>query len=158
MSLAEFSKNIMIVGTSDSNKTKSITFRTACSCGSLEHDVMIDVEFDKEYSTVDMVFYKNVSVRSYTHKEYKFTNVIREALQFLKFKSSYIDTITWDIRHVEYFFDWIRDIKRRIVLAFKLIGTGVIEMDEGFVFKDEDHVRSFVKAIEEGLCFVKESE
>ena len=38
----------------------SVTYRAACSCGSHEHDVSIDIEIDKEFKIVSLCFYKKL--------------------------------------------------------------------------------------------------
>lgn len=46
-------------------------------------------------------------------------------------------------------------IWRRIKTSLKILFTGYIEVEESFVLQGEEHINSFIKALEEGKKFVK---
>jgi len=133
----------------------SVTYRTCCACGDFEHDVTIDFEFDKKWNLADMVFYKKVSVRSYTSGNYEFRPFVKEVLKFVRLKESYIDTIDWGLVGFESFLDRVKDYTKRVKLAFRILFTGYVEMDEGFTFKGADHVKVVIAAMQEGLVYLE---
>ena len=50
---------------------------------------------------------------------------------------------------------WYKNIWKRITGAAKMLFKGYIEVEESFILKGEDHVDSFIKALEEGKVYIK---
>jgi hypothetical protein len=54
------------------------------------------------------------------------------------------------------FLGWVKCITTRIKKSIILLFTGRLEMSEEFCLQGEDHITSFIEAMQEGLEFAKE--
>ncbi len=52
-------------------------------------------------------------------------------------------------------YNWIKRQWKKVKPIFKIIFLGYMEMEENFRFRDEDHINSFIKALEEGKKHMK---
>lgn len=53
---------------------------------------------------------------------------------------------------------WYKNLWWRIKGAFKIIFKGYVEVHESFILEGEEHIDSFINALEEGKKYVKRSE
>lgn len=137
--MEQFSNNIMLV----SDYEDSITFRCACDCGNNDHDIYIDIEYDKKLEMIFLNFYKDV---------YYYDGIRRDVLWFDKFKKEFKTSIK---SSVVYFFNntfvhYYRVLKARLKTSFRIICTGYLECNEDFIIRDVEHIDGFIKALEEG--------
>ena len=49
---------------------------------------------------------------------------------------------------------WYKNIWKRITGAAKMLFKGYIEVEESFILKGEDHIDSFIEALEEGKGYM----
>jgi hypothetical protein len=52
---------------------------------------------------------------------------------------------------------WYERLWRRITCAFKMLFTGYIEIEEYVILQDEEHISSFIEALQEGKQRIKEA-
>jgi hypothetical protein len=99
----------------------SIYYRIACGCGSNDHDLTIEFEYDKDLpDMVSLNLYKKLVWTSH----YGTGNFI---------------TRFW----------------KRITGALKVLFLGYIEVEESLILRDEGHIDSFIKALEEGKQYIQ---
>ena len=53
-------------------------------------------------------------------------------------------------------FDFIRVWKNKIKMIWSILMKGYIEVNESTVLRGEEHIRSFIEALEEGIIYVKQ--
>lgn len=86
--------------------------RTTCDCGSNDHALNIDVEWEKDHSSVSMVFY---------------------------YKTMWTMWKAGDA--------WLKRLWLRISTAAKVLFTGEIELEEGFIFRGEKHISALLNTL-----------
>ncbi len=52
--------------------------------------------------------------------------------------------------------NWFKKIWKRIKLSFKLLFTGIVELEGGFAFSGEDAILDYTKAIHSGMKKLKQ--
>ena len=97
----------------------AVYYRVACSCGSDEHDVTLELEKDSVFEDLTLTFYKKIYYTSH-------------------WKPNFFSRL------------WIR-----IKGVIKLLFTGYIELESDFILQGEEHIDSFIKALEEGKHLIK---
>jgi hypothetical protein len=131
-------KNIMVVSDFEDN----ITFRCACDCGDSDHDIYIDVEYDKKLEMIFLNFYKDV---------YYFDSPRRDILWFDEFKKRLKTNVK---SAIGYFLDstivhYYRVFKTRLKTSMRIMYTGYFRCNEDFIIRDVDHIDGFIRALEE---------
>jgi len=106
-----------------------IVFRSACSCNDKSHDLWISVELDEENHLLNIVFTANVSIY----------------WDLYDIKDSLIKRIVKIYKNVFY----------RIKKSFKLLFTGYLEMETGFIMDDENSIKDFLDAINNSVEIIK---
>ncbi len=112
-------KKIMVEG----EFSKSIMYRAACDCGSPDHDLVIDMEFDKELGLTILTFYEKVEFSPYYWGN-------TEDSKWVAFKGK------------------MGALKRRVKAAFKLLTGSHLEYDSTFIMYGEDQIDDLIKAFE----------
>ena len=105
---------------------KSVFYRLSCNCTDPQCDMTIELEAHPEDKALYLHMYKDL--RASAHWGY---------------------TISW------YHFDWFRVLMNKIKMCWRIFVSGYIEVTETLIIKDEEHIESFIKALDEGLLFVK---
>lgn len=83
-------------------------------------------------------------------------------LEFLDMGNSNSAILELSIDHKMHYPDWnernwFKKIWKRIKFASKLLFTGYIELDGGFMFSGEDAIKDYIKALQSGMKKLKES-
>lgn len=103
----EVAKGVMLLG----EFGHSIMYRVACDCKDPEHDIMIDMEFDKKFGMVFLQFYKDVEYCHYDIDEpmsEKLRNIWRTIkaafrLVFTGYLKTSSEFILQDLDHIDSF-------------------------------------------------------
>ena len=104
----------------------SIWYRVPCSCTDLQCDMTLEIEFDKDVNSVVLNMYKRL--RASAHWGY---------------------TSNWG------WFDFIRVFINKLSMCCKMLVFGYVDVEEGFMIREEKHIDDFIKALEEGKTFIK---
>ncbi len=105
---------------------KSVFYRLACNCTDPQCDLTLELEANPNDKALYLHMYKDL--RASAHWGY---------------------TESW------YYFDWLRVLLNKIKMCWQIVVNGYIEITEVLIIKDEEHIESFMKALDEGLLFVK---
>lgn len=133
---------IMKVNEWKGKKYTTAVYRCGCSCGEPSHDVYIEVEYDKDFNQLSLMFYKDVYFFDREQRD-----VILNFWHCLKRQG------------IGYMVDQyvgipLRNLWYRLKKATRLIFTGYLEMNESFLFDDEEHINNFLCAIQQGRYYV----
>jgi len=137
---------VMRVNEYNGKKYTTAVYRCGCSCGEPSHDIYIEVEYDKDFNQLSLMFYKDV---------YFFDREQRDTI--LSF---------WHClkrQGIGYIFDQyisipVSNFWYRLKKAIRLVFTGYLEMNESFLYDDEEHINDFLFAIKEGIEYVTKKE
>lgn len=103
----------------------SIFYRIACDCTDEQCDLTLELEIDANYKAVYLNLYKKL-----------------------------IASAHWGYNSRWGWFDWVRVIKNKIQMCYRIITKGYIEVSESFIIKDEEQIKGFIDALNEGKKFV----
>ena len=102
-----------------------VYYRATCGCGSDECGLTLALEYDRDVN--------DIKLSVYTKLVY----------------CSWFGVDTFDK------FYWFKDMWARIKGSLKLLFTGRIQLEECFLFKDEDQIDAFITAVQEGKGKIK---
>lgn len=105
----------------------AVFYRSSCSCGDPECDITLELEYDKDMNSIDMVVYKKLIY------------------------DAWFDSTPGEK------FRWVKEKLNRIKAAIQILFTGRIEQEGAFLFKGIDHMAAFVNAIQEGKSKIMEN-
>jgi len=105
-----------------------VYYRIACDCASENCDMSLSMERDEEYDR----FYINIDKKL---RASVYWNSVEEWLKF----------------------DWVRVLKNKLLMCWKILTTGYIEVSESFIIKEEEHAQQFIDALVEGRDFLIET-
>jgi len=106
-----------------------VYYRVACDCAHPECDLELSIERDVDYPGVYCVMTKKLRASAYNYSEPCSNDWL----------------------------DFIRVFKNKIVLCFKIMFTGRIEVSETLILRSEKQISNFVSALNEGLSFLEET-
>jgi len=114
-------KSVMTIGEYEG----SIMYRAACDCGSEEHDMTMDIEFDNECGLTILTFYKKVSFDPYW------------------FGGSH--ETKWSL-----FKGRVEEWWKRIKAAARILTGNYLNHEASFLMYGEEQIDHFIKALEYG--------
>jgi len=143
---SRFFKGVVLTNQFENN----IVYSCSCDCGSPEHDVIIDFEFDPQYQGAFLNFYKDI---------YFFDKPRIDLLWFDHAISDYFNNKN-KTELVRIIFENI--ISKRLEIfwnrfknATRLLFTGYLKMNEDFILREGEHLDNLILALIEGRDFLE---
>ena len=101
----------------------SIYYRVACQCGSQDCDLVLELEYDKDFDCINIRMYKKLHASAHW--------------------GDY-----WD------HFDFIRVLWNKIKMCSIVMTKGYVEITEETMIQGEEHIDSFISALQQGKRFI----
>jgi len=108
----------------------TVFYRTECQCMSQDHQITLEIEYDKVVNKVNMHLYFNTGY----FEPYFYGDSYGILTKIIGKLKNYIG---------------------RIKASIKLLFTGHLVREDCFTFIDENHIKQFVEAVQEGVNFCK---
>lgn len=105
---------------------KSVFYRVACDCTDPDCDLTLELEANPEDGALYLYMYKKLRNSAYWGY-----------------------TSDWEP------FEWLRVLLNKFRMCWQIVVNGYIEENETLIIKDEEHIESLMKALDEGLLFIK---
>ena len=115
-------KKVMMVDEYD----KSLMFKSACECGDDDHDLTIDISFDKDNGMLEIWFFKKLDTDAY-FGDYSYTDPLLERI--------------WGKTKV---------LWKRVKIASQILFTGWYTLESVFLITDPEHLDDFIKTLTYG--------
>ncbi len=144
--MSEFKKGIMLVDEYED----SIAYRVACSCGDVEHDIYIEVEYDKKFDNITLNFYKDLFIFDSIEQDILWWDDCKKHFRIKEYKTSVRELYENMILHTWMVY-WGRFKK-----AIRIFFTGYIKMNEDFMFLDDEHFNNVIAALQEAKAKMEE--
>jgi hypothetical protein len=118
-------------------------YRAACQCGNPKCDLSLELEYDREINDVTLTLYKDLYYCSYWFADCR--DSFKWVTKILGKKRG-VDVQDW----LEDKYYIAKDIWYRLKGAVRLLFTGRIELEEAFLFENEEQIDAFLNALNEG--------